>query len=411
MLFAAILCSFAVNNKHFLYSVVKIALTIAEFLMLALAIQGIITAIILLYTARKLSSNRWIAAIIFLISWSVLIRVVTSGMHLQDNYPWLVLLTYQPTMLIGPFIYFYTLELLNGYKKIKAKHLWHFLPALKGAGPQIGFVLFHIGLLYLRFVQSIYFFRGTQFFLFDVYIISNLPVLISLTIYAVISYRAMVKTQAQKAVSAYKVTDIKRLKSLLQLFFGLTVLFLLSIVINFGPFTNKADFINYLFFIPLIAFTYWLGLSAYLSHSKMKPDEVVVYNKVPAKVYFVDEDAVAYRQRLIDLMANEHLYLDQLLKLETLAERLKITERAFSNLLNQHIGKNFNDFVNQYRVDAAKIKLADPKFDQYTIAAIAYECGFNSLATFQRCFKQFTGITPSQYLQQRKNNHTTIQQQ
>jgi AraC-like DNA-binding protein len=32
-----------------------------------------------------------------------------------------------------------------------------------------------------------------------------------------------------------------------------------------------------------------------------------------------------------------------------------------------------------------------------TIAAIAYECGFNSLATFQRCFKQFTGITPSKY--------------
>lgn len=143
----------------------------------------------------------------------------------------------------------------------------------------------------------------------------------------------------------------------------------------------------------------------------MATDDVITYNKVPAKVYFADEDAAAYGKQLANLMVNDHLYLDPLLKLDTLASKLKLTERAISNLLNQHIGKNFNDFVNQYRVEAAKIKLADPGFDQYTIAAIAYECGFNSLATFQRCFKQFTGITPSQYLQQRKNGPQLIQQQ
>lgn len=143
----------------------------------------------------------------------------------------------------------------------------------------------------------------------------------------------------------------------------------------------------------------------------MAADDVITYNKVPAKVYFADEDAAAYAKQLVGLMTNDHLYLDPLLKLDTLAAKLKLTERAISNLLNQHIGKNFNDFVNEYRVEAAKIKLADPGFDQYTIAAIAYECGFNSLATFQRCFKQFAGITPSQYLQQRKNRTQLFQQQ
>jgi AraC-like DNA-binding protein len=53
--------------------------------------------------------------------------------------------------------------------------------------------------------------------------------------------------------------------------------------------------------------------------------------------------------------------------------------------------------VNEYRVAEAKRKLAEPASAKFTIAAIAYDCGFNSLATFQRCFKQFTGITPSQY--------------
>ena len=143
----------------------------------------------------------------------------------------------------------------------------------------------------------------------------------------------------------------------------------------------------------------------------MRPDDIITYNKVPAKVYFSDEDAAAYCKQLIGLMTNEHLYLDPVLKLDTLAARLKITERAISNLLNQYIGKSYNDFVNQYRVDAAKVKLTDPRFDQYTIAAIAYECGFNSLATFQRCFKQFSGITPSQFMQQRKASSQLIQQQ
>lgn len=110
-------------------------------------------------------------------------------------------------------------------------------------------------------------------------------------------------------------------------------------------------------------------------------------------------------------MHKDKPYLDPLLKLDTLAARLNITERAFSNLLNQHMGKSFNDFVNEYRVEAAKLKLANPSFDQYTIAAIAYECGFNSLATFQRCFKQVAGITPSQFLQQRKTADHLIKQQ
>nr|WP_255547605.1 helix-turn-helix domain-containing protein [Mucilaginibacter sp. dw_454] len=96
-------------------------------------------------------------------------------------------------------------------------------------------------------------------------------------------------------------------------------------------------------------------------------------------------------------MDNDTLYLDPLLKLEYLAEKLQLPVKHVSHLLNQHIGKNFNDFVNSYRVDEAKQRLADPTLAHFTIAAIAFDCGFNSLPTFQRCFKQFTGLTPSQY--------------
>jgi AraC-like DNA-binding protein len=96
-------------------------------------------------------------------------------------------------------------------------------------------------------------------------------------------------------------------------------------------------------------------------------------------------------------MESEKIYLDPSLKMDILAGKLSLSERSISNLLNRHVGKSFNDFVNGYRIEEAKRKLTDPASHQFTVAAIGFDCGFNSLATFQRCFKQFTGITPSQY--------------
>jgi len=67
-------------------------------------------------------------------------------------------------------------------------------------------------------------------------------------------------------------------------------------------------------------------------------------------------------------------------------------------VLNQHLHlKVFNEFVNEYRVEVFKEKLQDRQWINLTIAAIAYECGFNSQATFQRAFKQSTGFSPSEF--------------
>lgn len=135
----------------------------------------------------------------------------------------------------------------------------------------------------------------------------------------------------------------------------------------------------------------------------MSESEVLEYTGKPVKVHFSQEEADQYQQQLIRLMIADRIYLNPLLKVDSLAVKLCIPEKSVSNLLNQHIGKNFNDFVNEYRVEEAKKKLSDHACHQFTIAAIAFDCGFNSLATFQRVFKQLTGITPSQY----QNNSKT----
>ena len=59
---------------------------------------------------------------------------------------------------------------------------------------------------------------------------------------------------------------------------------------------------------------------------------------------------------------------------------------------------NFNDFVNQFRVAAIKERLAQGEHLQFTLLAIALECGFNSKATFNRVFKKWEGKTPGQYV-------------
>jgi AraC-like DNA-binding protein len=66
-------------------------------------------------------------------------------------------------------------------------------------------------------------------------------------------------------------------------------------------------------------------------------------------------------------------------------------------LLNDHIGKNFFTFVNEFRLDEVIVKLKSPDFDHRTIMSIAYDSGFNSKSTFNSLFKKHTGHTPSQF--------------
>lgn len=103
---------------------------------------------------------------------------------------------------------------------------------------------------------------------------------------------------------------------------------------------------------------------------------------------------------LADYMENEKPYLNSTLSLYQLARDLNVTSHYLSNILNNQLQKNFYEFVNHYRVAEVKRRIVSDQNAKYTILAIALDCGFNSKATFNRIFKNYTGLTPSEFQQE-----------
>lgn len=103
------------------------------------------------------------------------------------------------------------------------------------------------------------------------------------------------------------------------------------------------------------------------------------------------------KTRLLQWMDTQKPWLEEDLKLTDLADALETPAHRLSEVLNAGLGLSFFDFVNQYRVNAAKRMLSDPAFDGQKILAVGFDAGFANKATFYRVFKNFTGMTPSEY--------------
>jgi AraC-like DNA-binding protein len=86
------------------------------------------------------------------------------------------------------------------------------------------------------------------------------------------------------------------------------------------------------------------------------------------------------------------------LSLADLARRMRTNPVVLSQVINMGVGKNFNDFVNHYRVEEFKQQAKKPTNAHLSLLGIALDCGFNSKATFNRAFRKFTGTSPGEFL-------------
>ena len=97
-------------------------------------------------------------------------------------------------------------------------------------------------------------------------------------------------------------------------------------------------------------------------------------------------------------MVIEKPYLDRELTIYNLSEQLKISRHILSEVINVHMGMNFYNLVNEYRVNEVKERMKGEDMKHLTILAIAFDSGFNSKSSFNTIFKEKTGQTPSEYL-------------
>ena len=112
------------------------------------------------------------------------------------------------------------------------------------------------------------------------------------------------------------------------------------------------------------------------------------------------EQIAKIRGELTRCMETELPFLDAALTLNKLAAAIEAQPHHLSRVINQEFKMSFADYINSFRLEEALKRLKDPAYDHLKIAALAYECGFNSVPTFNTLFKKTHQTTPTSY---RKN--------
>lgn len=112
------------------------------------------------------------------------------------------------------------------------------------------------------------------------------------------------------------------------------------------------------------------------------------------------ENREEYKAKILAFMTTEKPFLNSEMTQSDLAKELSMSSNHFSEVLYYNFEQNFYNFVNSYRILEAQKMMKDSNYKNTKILAIAFDSGFKSKSTFNRIFKNHTGITPSVYRNQ-----------
>lgn len=357
------------------------------------ALQGLIISVLLFFRRNKFSANKYLAWVILLMSLACLNLYFLNTGWFNSTAVLKVIADVVPLILImpvGPLLFFYVRTCADPQFRPSPKYRWHFAPVVIDVVPQFCFILFYVGKLFNWWHDE----RPWISFTDSYYIYSDIPRWISITVYALISFRFL---------SLYSKTDpakpvmISWLKQFVNIFLVFQAIWLLYLVPYCMP-SLSAKLLRWLdwypLYIPFAIMIYWLGIKGYFL---IWPAPVEKQRKQPAAGAFngkLESTLLVLQQA----MERDRIFLNPALNLESVAAHTGLTPKTISAVLNQYAGKSFNEWINEYRLTEFKTRLNESSLQQLTISGIASECGFNSQATFQRIFKQFVGVTPTEYL-------------
>lgn len=121
-----------------------------------------------------------------------------------------------------------------------------------------------------------------------------------------------------------------------------------------------------------------------------------------------DETTVTAPKELAKItkaMEEDKLYQQDGITISTFAKHLAIHEYKLRHLINGEMNyRNFNDFLNFYRIREVTEKLIQHQYIQTPVLTLALESGFRSLSSFNKAFKTTHGITPTEYRKKHSNS-------
>lgn len=294
---------------------------------------------------------------------------------------WLPLLF---SMTTGPLVYFYVLKITRPNYQIGYRELLHFCPLLMTQ-------LVVIPVIDKNFHRVI---PILQFSAFS-----------SVAVYLFLSYRIIPRFQKHpknKGTDRQR-HELWRLRRLLGNF-GILCLLWISYVAadyfaHYNPLGLPAYYPTYLLLAIIII---WISAVAFSWPEIRLPDLAPPIPKPSPSAELAQKGVW-----LKSAMKTNLFYQDAELSLSSLAEKLDIHTHELSRIINTAVKKNFNDFINEYRVRDVILKMQHPAYNHITLLGIAFESGFNSKSTFNRIFKQMTGKSPVEYKADLKKERPT----
>lgn len=312
-------------------------------------------------------------------------------------------------LLIAPIIYFYFRSLSNQNFKFEAKHFWHFAPGIIYYLEYL--IVFLVDVVYSHWIQGQVFplHFGTKGLWADfnqgpIQSVFSTLGLISTYIYLWLTLKEyrLYKTYINDNFSDTGRIEFKWLRNILYLLIiGLTVTWAFTILGSFISFSYQQYWTSHFVLALMIYFVSIFGYSNTVVLPRALdfiPDQTV--EEVNTTKASEIPELERWKRKLTILMEDEKSYLNPELTLNDLASKLKTNSSIISKVINTGFEQNFNDFINAYRVGAFEKKLKLAENSHLTLTSLAFDCGFNSKATFNRAFKKFNGMSPREYQHQ-----------
>ena len=373
-----------------------------DLILLLASLQGLILAGLLWFNPKgpQLPNKllAWLMGLMGLASFAVGVPVANIWIsHMLDLLPFIV------PMPIGPLIYFYAKALLDPDFRIGRREKWHFYPVIIDFGSQLIGWTFIIGILLGIFNPQNNLPWANTMDAYKTY--ADIPRWLSITSYLWLTHRLLTNQIKSEATlpEEQRQHHIGWLRPLVRAFFVFQVIWLVHLIPYIIPATRNGllDAMGwYPIYIPIAVLIYWIGFRGYFHAQK---SFIQNNRKVPATL-LPEETATETSYLLQKAMATDQLYLDPELTVEKVGKHVGIPAKIISAVLNQHLQKSFNTFVNGYRITEVKKRLLDPANQSSTLVGIAFDCGFNSQATFQRAFRSETGQSPKEFIASQLQN-------